>query len=270
MTLVIGVLCDGGVVLAADGAATFEDVSSRSTIRQPTRKLRSYDGRVATGVSGSIGVAQAIEYEIEQLCTKQTIYGSKTRPTEAATQIRKQLWTRVGPEFEVACQAARLRGHIPPPCLATVLLMAPIGGNACLIEFDKNLSPELKSRDIPFVSIGSGQPIADPFLAFIRRVFWEDGSLPTIAEGKFAAVWTLLHTIGVHPGGVSDPIQMMVLDQQSRGSKEPQWRIRDVDPAELGEHRQACEHAELHLRKFTAGFGESSGEPAEAIPVAPL
>ena len=68
MTLIIGILCDQGVVMAADSAATLVSVDGTSTIQQPVHKLRVFDNRVILGVSGPIGLGQFLGYEIQQYC----------------------------------------------------------------------------------------------------------------------------------------------------------------------------------------------------------
>jgi hypothetical protein len=42
--------------------------------------------------------------------------------------------------------------------------------------------------------IGSGQPNADPFMAFLWNVFWEDRE-PTLQEAIFTAYWATKTTI---------------------------------------------------------------------------
>jgi hypothetical protein len=47
---------------------------------------------------------------------------------------------------------------------------------------------------MPFISLGSGKLSADPFLGFLRKVYWPT-KLPTIQEGALAACWTIQHAI---------------------------------------------------------------------------
>ena len=73
-----------------------------------------------------------------------------------------------------------------------------------------DFQPELKTGDRWFVSMGSGQPIADPFLGLIRRVFFKD-SQPRLNEGIFAVLWTLEHAIDLNTGGIDGPAQIGIL-----------------------------------------------------------
>ena len=111
----------------------------------------------------------------------------------------------------------------------------------------------------PYIAIGSGQPIADPHLALLRRVFWPD-KLPNIADGIFAAMWTLLHAIQVNTGGVAEPIQMAVLEK----SKGNELRARELSGQLVAEHRQHVKEAEEHLRSFSDSQHTGSTQPPDA------
>jgi len=54
---------------------------------------------------------------------------------------------------------------------------------------------------MPFITMGSGKASADPFLGFLRKVFWPVAP-PTIQEGALAAYWTIQHAIDMKVSGV--------------------------------------------------------------------
>ena len=145
----------------------------------------------------------------------------------------------------------------------TVSLVAlPVGGltgKPELIQCTYNGQAEAATNDLPYIAIGSGQPIADPHLALLRRVFWPD-KLPNIADGIFAAMWTLLHAIQVNPGGVAEPIQMAVLEK----SKGNELRAHEFSWQVVAEHRQHVKEAEEHLRSFSDSQHASSTQPPDA------
>ena len=146
---------------------------------------------------------------------------------------------------------------------STVSLVAlPVGGltgKPELIQCAYNGQAEAATNDLPYIAIGSGQPIADPHLALLRRVFWPD-KLPNIADGIFAAMWTLLHAIQVNPGGVAEPIQMAVLEK----SKGNELRAHELSGQLVAEHRQHVKEAEEHLRSFSDSQHTSSTQPPDA------
>ena len=143
----------------------------------------------------------------------------------------------------------------------SALLAVPLRGEACLIEFDRG-NPEQKTAEGPFVSIGGGCSLADPVLALFGRVFWAKGELPKLSDGKFIAVWTLYHAINCSPGGVAEPVQVMVIEHNKDGEYAP----RPLPEHELEEHRQAIDDAEAHLAEYrtvlqTTGQAETPPKP---------
>ena len=244
MTLIVGIRARDGVVLGADGAATFGTASS-STIRQPVRKLSIVRGQAVVGVSGPVGLGQRIIAEIEEIWKSKGLANST--PPQAMTQLRQMVWEHIKMEIEVAAVAQKIPGT--PAAMSAVsqtLVAIPCAGRACLFQFDPQGAPEEATEDLPFVAIGSGQTIADPFLAFLRRIFWRD-RLPNLSEGVFATLWTLQHAIHTSPGGVSGPIQIVVAER----SKKSAVVARELSESELEEHREAIAHIEDSLmRRF--------------------
>ena len=57
MTLIIGIKCEGGIVMGADGAATLGCMGTH-TVVQECKKLQLLCNSIILGVSGSVGLAQ--------------------------------------------------------------------------------------------------------------------------------------------------------------------------------------------------------------------
>ena len=115
--------------------------------------------------------------------------------------------------------------------------------------------------ELPFVAVGSGQLIADPFMAFLRRVFWKD-SRPNLAGGVFAAVWTLFHTIETNPGGVAEPVQIVVLEKRNGV-----FVARELPDGELKEPKEHTQHMEDTLRK---AWQDLTAPPPAGTPEPPV
>ena len=124
-----------------------------------------------------------------------------------------------------------------------------------LIQFDIQGAAEVASEDLPFVSMGSGQMTADPFLAFQRRVFWLDAA-PSIERGCLTAIWTIQHAIQVSPGGVGEHIDVAVLTEDNGVPT-----ARQLEAEQLLELRQHIADAEAALGRFARG---EEPEPAAA------
>ena len=255
MTLIVGIKAKDGVVIGADGAATLGTASS-STIRQPVRKLSIVRSQVVVGVSGPVGLGQRIVAEIDDTWKNKEL--SDLSPSQAMTRLRQKLWEHIKTEIEVAALAQNIPGTpAASSAISQTVVAVPCSGKPCLFQFDPQGAPEEATEDLPFIAIGSGQAIADPFLAFLRRIFWKD-RLPNQSEGVFAALWTLLHAIQTSPGGVSEPMQIVVLKRGKKSAIE----ARELTESELQEHSVAIAHIEENLgRRFARSEDTETMQP---------
>src|SRR5215217_2360368 len=200
MTLIIGIKCSDGIVVGADGAATL-GAMGQQTIRQSVRKLSIISQKIIVGVSGPVGLSQRFNWRIEEMYTNNKLANKKT--PEAMNIIRAELWKDIEGEMNSAAVARNLIGQAAySSALSSSVVALPLDKKFALIQFDQQGAPEEATEHLPFVSIGSGQPTADPFLAFIRRIFWPD-ALPSLETGIFSTVWALDHAIETNPGGVA-------------------------------------------------------------------
>ncbi len=247
MTLIVGILCKDGVVVGSDGAATLGSLGSQ-TARQPTKKLCGVGNRIIVGVSGPVGMSQLLVDQVESLNGTNKL--SKTQCKSAADAMRTistEFKKDIIPAAQTAQSVANLVGHqnAATSALCSSVVALPVKGKPTLLQFDYQGAGEAASEDLPFLSVGSEQKTADPFLAFIRRLFWEK-RLPKLAEGVFATTWTLKQAIRTSTGGVSDPIQLMVLEAD---------RVRDIT-SELDDHEANVEALEDHIREFSTEYSK--------------
>ncbi len=262
MTLIIGILCSDGVVIGSDGAATYGNLGTK-TIVQPTGKISIKNGLMIMGVSGPVGLGQCIVAEISNLWTGQKFKDKQDH--EVMRIVRQTLWSEcIEAEYKVAKETQHVLGVnlASQSAISHTVLAMPVRDAHVLYTFNEQAAPEQATPELPFISCGSGQGIADPFLAFIRRIFWPEDQ-PNVPEGIFAALWTLEHAIKVHPGGVSEPIQIAVLQKDGK-----HWVAQLLDEDDLAEHRQFIAQVEIHLSNFREP-PEEVGEEGEGGPPEP-
>jgi 20S proteasome alpha/beta subunit len=244
MTVLIGVYCKDGVVIGADSSATFAAGPAR-TIEQPTEKIFIVGDCVIIAGTGSVGLGQRFSAIVQKAWDENQFRGSEI-------ELAKQLSANTIADFSSTHLKTGMYG---------ALLAFPCTRKPYLCEFDVQMfQPEFKTERLWYVSMGSGQAIADPFLALIREVFWSDGP-PTVQEGVFAVTWALDHAIRVNPGGVNGPSRVAVLENTGSGH----YGARLLSPADLDEHRQNIDEAKKVLR----GFRTSSSKMAESAPDLP-
>ena len=250
MTIVVGILCGDGVVMASDSAATFAESGNPTIGQQEVRKILKLNDSILYSSSGAVGISQIIAHEIKSGWDKNQ-YGSAP-PEEVMDKIGKRISELVAPYLHSANMVRPLVGDASMSLCKSIVSM-PVKRVPCLFNFDYNGAPERSTRELPFVSIGSGQRIADPFLALLKRLLWKDAQ-PTLSEGRLAAVWTIDHVRLTNPGGVGGAIQLATLS--AKDGKQPTVTIfPENDVQEHLQHIRLAEKAlydEIHIKKEDA------------------
>lgn len=259
MTLIVGIKCSNGVVLGAEGHATMGALG-RDTIRQSAKKLTILADELVVGVSGPAGTSQLYAGAIADLWSNGVV--RKAKPHDAMVLLQEALWPHCERQLRNAKVSRDTLGQVAlESCIANTIVAMPLQNEVRLLHLNEQCLPEESTADLPFVSIGEGEPIADPFLAFLRSVFWAD-RLPSLSQGVFSVYWTLKHAIDVNPGGLSKPIQIVSLT----GAK-GEFRAHELQETELVEHDDAIRAVYDAMRSFKVELSK----PAEAsdLPPAP-
>ena len=233
MTLVVGILCEDCVVIGTDSAVTFGAESNQQTIAQPLREKISILGDdVIVAATGQVGLGQRFNH----------IVGTKTKgktylSSMSAIEVGKDFSRAAIEDFKYTCVSPGNYGAL----VAIVCKNAPT-----LIEFSLgSFQPEIKDKDCWYVSMGSGQLVADPLLGFMRRVFWGDAP-PNRQEGVFAAAMVLTLGCEMAPMGVAGPIQIAVLGKDARS----RWRVQRLGKDELDGHLANVESAIRYFESY--------------------
>ena len=248
MTIIIGVLCKDGVVVGTDSSATFS-ASQVRTIEQPCKKIEIINDHIIITGTGQIGLGQRF-CEIVAEFWKEKGFRDKS-----AVQACRELCALAHKDF--------ISTNVSKGSYGSLLAFAA-NEEFNLCEFSLNdFQPELKTDNIWYVAMGSGQKIADPFLGFMRRVFWKD-TPPKINGATFAVAWALNHTIDLNPGGIKGPSQIAILESTNNG-----YRARILGDAEIADHESNIKEAEDYLEKYKEILEDKSDkkipEPPKAL-----
>jgi len=111
--------------------------------------------------------------------------------------------------------------------------------------------PERGDRLGRFATLGSGQALADPFLAHAYRFLFGERT-PTVRQARLAVVWTLEHVVRHNVGGVGGDIKLAVLERRNLV-----WAGAYADASEA---RQQISELEFHV----ARFGERAIDDSDA------
>ena len=240
MTLIVGILCTDGVVVASDSAATFGTSALPTIGQQEVTKIHRLNESVLFSSTGAVGIAQLIAQEVRN-AWQNNEFGNMKAPEEAMNLIGNKIVTTVTPYLGSANLSRPLIGECSASLCKSLVAM-PVKRKPCLFHFDYNGAPEQVTTDLPFISLGKGQLIADPFLALLKRLLWKT-SPPTLAEGRLVATWTLEHVRATNPGGVGGKSQLATLS--SSGSKQP--TVTMIKQSDIQEHLQKVSDAEKAL-----------------------
>lgn len=240
MTLLIGVLCQDGVVIGADSAGTMTaGTSGICTVQVPCEKVVVLDDVLIAG-AGDGGMHQRF------------VHIAKDHPPgERASSIDYAVWL-----------SKLTRSHFESSGACTdnycALMAFAREGQPRLVEFDNGFQPEFRNKLVWWVCKGTGQLIADPVMSLLRSIFWTDQQ-PTIADAKLVIAWAINHVISVTAsGGVAGPVQLTVLRCTEKVTTD---RLSDY---QVLEHLEAVRDAMLYFRQWPKRF-TSSVAPGQAI-----
>ncbi len=234
MTILIGILCQDGVVVGSDSSATFVSGHQR-TIEQKCKKIEVLSrGHVILAGTGGIGMGQRFSNIVEEY------FENTNNRNKLAISIVTDLSVQGIQDFK-STDAPQNFGALLAFCAKKSAKSSKKHFTLCEFD-DQKFQPELKTDNLWYVAMGSGQVICDPFLGFQRRVFWKNDKPPLRSDGVFATIWTLQHAIDLNPGGIKDPIEVAVLENNENGAV-----ARMLGEGELDEHRSNIVGLEEHI-----------------------
>jgi hypothetical protein len=245
MTILVGVRCSDGVVIGSDSIAIAAMGQFPLIHLEADAKIQIFDDAVIIASTGSVGYAQRLHHHIDTAVKGHVFKNFTAR--EATSNISKRMLTDLQGSMAPNWPQDGLRFG--------GLMAAAVKDGPFLAEFGTtDFQAEMKSGKIFFGSMGSGQMLADPFLAFVCRVLWKS-EMPTVDYGKFGVYWVLSHTIKLALGKVGLPIRLATL-RQVDGT----WVAKEQDTQEAAQYIDELENY----------IGNFAGEPIELEEAEPV
>ena len=246
MTAIVGILCKKGAVVGSDSSATFASGQIR-TIEQKTKKITIIDNKYIVAGTGQIGLGQRFLYELEKVVKNP--HNASCLPVELCRIISE------------TCLKNFVTTNVSQNQFGALFAFPYKKTAFHLCEYDTvSMQPELKTDQLWYVSMGSGQIITDPFLGFIRKIFWHDDK-PSLQQGILTAIWTLQHAIELNPGGINEPIDIAILEEING-----EYKARMLTKEEVEENINNIKELEKHISMFTTDKMEELIEPSQPIP----
>ncbi len=229
----------------------------RETIRQTARKIHVVDGRVLIGCAGLVGLGQRYMGELHQMLSEDRDF-STLPPYRLMANIQQRFTDATQETMQSLALAKRFSdlGVLNAGLAGTIVAMRS-AGELALFSFDEVCNPEGATADLPFVSVGSGQILADPFLAHVKRVLWGDAQ-PPMALGTLGVIWTLQHVIGVNPGGISAPLEVYQMTLDDAGDV----HIEKMHPDSVTDAESQIMDIETRMREIATTTVDADSPPA--------
>ena len=245
MTVLVGFCCQDGVLIGADSAMTSAAGQQRTVQETGVIKVETHHGEIISATTGAIGLSQRFRHELETMLQGQDLSRYQKKPpivyaTDVAHRTIENFRKTLSPQQQ----------HPQFGFGLGALLAFVCGGKAHLVEFDgQQFHPELKGqagedgkqKTRSYVTMGSGQVMADPFIAHVNRVLF-GSAVPKLSEGRLLVAWTLDHVLKLNTGGVGGDMQIQALEKVNN-----KWTAHSV---EVGEIQQQVADIERYLGKY--------------------
>jgi len=230
MRAIVGVPRQAGRASGADSYAT-RSYRHTQTTEQPVEKLTIVGDQIIIAGFGQRGLGQRFN-DVVKCAFEENLF------KRHHIEVGRELCRRGIADFESTKAPADEYGALVGFTVNNLPYL-------CVFPSD-DFQPEFRDANMWYCSVGSGQAITDPFLAFMREIFWTGGP-PTVQDGTFTVTWTLDHAVAVNPGGINAPVRIAVLERFSGGLV-----ARMLDDNDLKEHRQNIDQAKDRLRTYAA------------------
>ena len=247
MTLLVGILCKDGVVVAADRQV------SEANIGMPTRKIDILGSNSVFAASGDVSVGQRVRAVLSEWEGK-----ADAKYTEAISTLSPKIAKEaLLPSYQVA-QAIGMPFENYPACISLFASVFKDGVHVACIDPSANFR-ELEKHS-PFCCLGSGNASGLSFLTFIWSVFFADTS-PSLSEGVFAAYWTVQVAIELQSLYVGLGVDVCVLPSENNKNAEM------VSESELRENDELIKEARKALLSVSSRIrGRNSSQNIPPLP----
>jgi proteasome beta subunit len=217
MTLIVGLSCADGLVVASDSQATF--LIPGQPVRQTETKLwRVRDAPIVWGASGHVGLQQKIALALEAMdpgVLRQSIGRLRPKLVRAIVPILKQ----AAAEFVDLPPPERV-----PPSAADLLICGYTAGEGWILEIERGGADE-QHEHRGMCAIGSGRALAYYAMESLRH---HEVAHRKVFHGQVIAYRVLEAAIRAAAFGLGPPVQMRVITD-SGAEQLSEVRLREIE-----------------------------------------
>jgi 20S proteasome alpha/beta subunit len=260
MTLLVGILCRDGVVMASDRQVSHGAMGVR-TVGAPGTKFHILDepegrsSRTLFGTSGVVGLGQQYEEVLKANRANMRDQGyAKIVPT-----LQLELRRHMAAAAAAAQSMVPLVGHpaAQEAAFCGALLATSFSDGLKLVEISPSGTFEYLSPDVPFVCMGAGKQNADPLVRFFWSILWPK-QLPTVQEGILAAHLTITTVTQLGTAGVGMGLDVFVIEAEPDAKGKQSYVARRISEEKVAEHESFAES----IREAIKGVRDKLAEVA--------
>lgn len=234
MGLVLGVLCEDGVVIGSDSSRP-NNARDTPIPCAPLQKTYLIGRDMVLGSTGDVGFAQRLEMVLREL--REDSRFLEWDHFVIARIMVAEAWQ----EFQAT--RSDLVGFG-----ALVGFQCATGVHLCELR-PGDLQPEFKKPDVWFTALGRVGGTVSSLLGLLSRTVFH-GRHPSLTEGIFVTVWALEHGQKLHPSCVCGPFHVAVLTAHAEDQPHP---ARMLSVEELTEWMDQVHRTEQQLEMIQIG-----------------
>ena len=227
MTLLVGILCEDGAVIAADRQLTQGMVGVSSS------KIRRVNNNTIFAASGPVGTGQQVEYALLQFHSK---FGGMDY-ADAVIQMQPIIQDKVlMPNYAISHRLNR------PIQSCECFFSSVFKDGLCLAHMNWEGNFTKLTREHSFRCAGSGGLNGTALLSVIRSALFAE-ALPTLEKGIMAAAATVKTAIDLRSPGVGFDVDVKVL----RRAGENMAVAETISSQQMSEHLDLIEWAKKQV-----------------------
>lgn len=249
MTLILGVACEEGLVLAADGQATVQSAGLR--VKFGASKLRVPWTNLAYGGAGHVGLIQRVSRDLENTYGKPDAFVS-----DHPNDVRKKVTTTIAKTVRELVQGQYLSPPNQEPALASFLFAGHTNGGQVLFQITPLLVDE-SAVEPGYCAIGSGELF--PYIAMTGLGHF-GVTRRNLRETKLLTMRVMQDAIDVADAGIGPPISLVQITSPPKGSGPGSATLLDEGELQsLSEAVLTWKELEKETLQATLGIDPSGG-----------
>lgn len=254
MTLVIGIQCNDGVVLAAEGKAA--PAADGIRISENVQKIFAIDDRFLLGVGGFSGQAQRYRAALTKI-------KAVDDALESRDQMIEHIQERTIRVFKTVKTAAlKAKKHLGVACLGDILaegLVAFVCADGAALAHITVFGTCDGLAETTYHVIGDGNRVAMPFLSYVKRHVWKNQP-PAVATAVLSALWTLRFAHNA-AGEYGPPWTIATLQSNGKGAMIDMLPDDALDP-----HHEMIDTLEHDFERLPEQFSPERATEVATLP----